>query len=309
MYMAETLNGERSQRWALIFGGLAVFFWSTVATAFKWALNTLTPIQLVAIASLTTVVILGVVVGVRYSMAQVMESWRSAPGKLAMLGIINPAVYYWVLFQAYDLLPAQQAQPLNYIWALVLSLLAVPFLGQKLHRSDILALCAGFIGVLIIATRGDIFGLSFDSPLGVGLALLSTLFWAFYWIINTRLSVPAEIGLLIGFLHGTPLVWAVMLWQDGLPARWDGIASAVYVGFFEMGVTFLLWLAAMKKAENTSQVSNLIFLSPFLSLQFIHFFLGEEIHPATYAGLCVIIGSVLFQQWAAKRATPKAVSV
>ena len=32
-------------------------------------------------------------------------------------GLLNPCLYYLVLFKAYELLPAQQAQALNYSWA------------------------------------------------------------------------------------------------------------------------------------------------------------------------------------------------
>jgi hypothetical protein len=49
------------------------------------------------------------------------------------LGFLNPFAYYFVLLQAYDLLPAQEAQPLNCTWAITLSLLSVPLLKQPLR--------------------------------------------------------------------------------------------------------------------------------------------------------------------------------
>jgi drug/metabolite transporter (DMT)-like permease len=48
-------------------------------------------------------------------------------------------------------------------------------------------------------------------------------------------------------------------------------------------------LMAMKLTDNTARISNLIFLSPFLSLIFIHFLLGEKILFATFIGLILII--------------------
>jgi drug/metabolite transporter (DMT)-like permease len=52
----------------------------------------------------------------------------------------------------------------------------------------------------------------------------------------------------------------------------------------------------MKKAVNTSKVSNLIFISPFLSLVFIYFILGEIILPSTYVGLVLIVAGLWIQQ-------------
>lgn len=76
----------------------------------------------------------------------------------------------------------------------------------------------------------------------------------------------------------------------------SSLAAAMYVGVFEMGIAFVLWSYAMKKAENTSRVSNLIFISPFLSLVFIYFILGEQILPSTYIGLVLIVLGLWLQQ-------------
>ena len=62
-----------------------------------------------------------------------------------------------------------------------------------------------------------------------------------------------------------------------------------------MGLTFVLWLSALRASENTARVSQLIFLSPFLSLIFIHFVLGETIATSTYVGLVLIVGGLLLR--------------
>jgi drug/metabolite transporter (DMT)-like permease len=75
-----------------------------------------------------------------------------------------------------------------------------------------------------------------------------------------------------------------------------GLLGAAYVGLFEMGITFVLWLSALKLSENTAKVGNLIFLSPFLSLVFIRLFVGEEILMSTLVGLVLIITGLIVQQ-------------
>lgn len=72
--------------------------------------------------------------------------------------------------------------------------------------------------------------------------------------------------------------------------------GAVYSGIFEMGLTFILWLKAMQLATDTARVSNLIFLSPFLSLIFIRLIVGEQILPSTFGGLLLIVSGILIQQ-------------
>lgn len=288
---------QTNQRQAMLFGIAAVILWSTVATAFKLSLQMMTPTQLLAWAGLVSTGVLAVFVSVNRQWSSVCSTVRDRPLYYLALGALNPCFYYLVLFRAYDLLPAQQAQALNYTWALTLALLAVPLLKQRLSGRDLLALTIGYAGAVVIATRGDVFAMRFDSGLGVALALVSTVLWALYWILNTRATAPAAVTLFLCFALGTPMVWAVMAWQGELaPPTWPALAGAAYVGLFEMGVTFMLWLTAMRRAEQVARVSNLIFLSPFLSLFFISTFLGETIVPATWIGLTMIIVGVIYQQ-------------
>ena len=76
-----------------------------------------------------------------------------------------------------------------------------------------------------------------------------------------------------------------------------GLAGSVYLGIFEMGLTFVLWLKALKLSSTTAKVSNLIYLSPFISLVLIHFIVGETILLSTFVGLVFIISGILMQQY------------
>jgi drug/metabolite transporter (DMT)-like permease len=295
---------EKSQSRAMLLGLSAVLLWSTVATAFKLSLQVMTPLQLLAWSGLFSTLVLAACVSWQGHWRELLQHGRTRPGLYLLLGALNPALYYLVLFRAYDLLPAQQAQALNYTWALTLSLLAVPLLKQKLQRLDLLAMTLGYFGALVIATRGQLLALQFDSTLGVALALGSTLIWALYWILNARAESSPAVSLLLCFLCGTPLVWGLMLWQGEV--QWpgtQGILGALWVGVFEMGLTFMLWLGALRAATHVSRVSNLIFLSPFLSLVFIYLLLHEPIAPATFIGLGLIVTAVVVQQ-RARRSEP-----
>lgn len=214
-----------------------------------------------------------------------------------LLGAINPFLYYLVLFKAYDILPAQEAQAINYTWALMLAFLSVIFLKQKLTLSDIVAGIICYFGVLIISTKGEPFSLNFSNLDGVLLALLSTVLWSMYWILNTKSKVDPIVGLFSNFLISLPIIiiYYLLTQPIELPSL-TGLAAAAYVGFFEMGLTFLFWLKAMQSATSTSKIANLIFISPFISLIFIYFIVGEEIYPSTVVGLTTIIFGLLLQQ-------------
>ncbi|HAS6348978.1 DMT family transporter [Vibrio sp. IRLE0018] len=287
-----------NERRALGFGLSAVLLWSTVATAFKLTLAEFTPIQMLTVASIVSAVALMAICAAQGKLSQISSTFFSNPWYYLLLGLINPLAYYLILFKAYDLLPASQAQAINYSWAITLTLMAALFLGQKIRTQDWAACVFSYLGVVVIATKGDVLGLSFDSPMGVALALISTLLWAGYWILNTKNKADPIVGVLLGFIVAIPFAIALTVYEGESWARISrqGWLAVTYVGLFEMGITFVLWLSALKQTNNTARISNLIFASPFISLMLLSTIIGEEIHPTTLFGLILIITGLVIQQ-------------
>lgn len=281
---------------AAIFYGLgAVALWSTVATAFKVALSQMSPLELIWLASLVSWLLMGALV---IRQGRLMEALRHGWRTAAWAGLMNPVAYYLVLFGAYDRLPGQEAMALNYTWALAMAFLAVPLLGQRLTRVDVLAGLIAYAGVWVIATRGEVFNVTFADPLGVGLALASTLLWALYWLLNVRDRRPPLVAQWQNFAVGLPLLTLLMLLGPGFAwSGWAAVGAGVYVGLFEMGIAFVLWQLAIHRVSRTARVSNLIFLSPPVSLLLLYLVVGEPILVSTLVGLVLILGGLGLQQW------------
>lgn len=292
---------DGSQRHAMIFGLASVLCWSTVAVAFKISLLSLTPIQLILVASVASWLFLIVILLIKRRFLELFSQSPKVYLSSFLFGLLNPLLYYLLLFSAYAELPAQEAQAINYSWAIVMSIMAVPMLRHRMNWVDILAAMICYFGVLLIATRGDVFELEFANLKGVVLAIASTFVWSLYWILNQRDPREPVLGLCLNFTFAIPLV-LVLAWQQGGAAdllaqdNWSGVLVGTYVGLFEMGLAFVLWLHAMKMAKNTARVANLVFLSPFLSLLLISVFLEEPILMSTLTGLACIMFGLLLQQ-------------
>ncbi len=289
---------KANERLALYFALAAVAMWSTVATAFKVALQYMPPSQLVFYAAMFSLVLLAVVVSY-YKRWSDLRHWSGKQWLYSCsLGMMNPCLYYLLLFQAYDRLPAQEAQAINYSWAIMLALLSVPFLKHKLSSRDMFAGVICYIGVLVIATRGQVFLLEFTDQVGVLLALLSTFVWSMSWILGAKDSRDPVLGLMMNFAFAVPALGLINLYQGNvyLPV-WQGIMAAGYVGVFEMGLAFVCWLQAMRLTSHASSIGNLIFLSPFISLILIYLILGEEIYISTVFGLLMILVGVFLQRY------------
>lgn len=292
----------QNQTKAYLFAMTAVFLWSTVGTAFKLSLEHVDFINLLFYASLISVIIFSIIISLQNKWRLMAHLSVKDVLRSAMNGFLNPFLYYYILFQAYDILLAQEALTLNYLWPIVLVLLSIPLLKQKIGLISIIAVFISFTGSYIIATGGNVWGMKFTNTYGVLLALISTLIWALFWILNVKDKREEVTKMFLNFCFGF-IYTAIVLFITGKLIIPDiyGLTGVAYVGLFEMGITFIFWLKALKFSVTTAKVSNLIFIAPFLSLIFINIILGEHIKPATFIGLLFIICGILTEQYFASR--------
>jgi len=293
----KTGSGLSAQNKAELYALSAVLLWSTVASAFKISLKALTYEELIFYSLPASIISLAAIVTSRKKWKEVLLP--AGICKSLLFGLLNPFLYYLILFKAYELLPAQQAQPLNYTWAIILTIMSAVILKQKFRIKDFISVIISFSGALLIITGGNLSGFKSVNTEGVLYALSSAFIWASYWLISmidSRKGSSDQAVRLFGcFLSGFIYITIYMLAKGSF--RLHGAAEiipALYVGIFEMGITFYLWSKAIHLAENTARVSNLIFLSPFLSFIFIALLLGETIKAASAAGLILITAGIIY---------------
>lgn len=287
----------KNQKQAYIYAGIAVLLWSTVATSMKIALQSYSFLQLLFWSSATALLTLGILMLVQKRFKNLFKLPAKAILRSAFYGAINPFLYYIILFKAYELLPAQEAQALNYTWPIMLSLLAVPLLKQKIGFKNVVAIGISFIGVLIIATGGNLINLSFTNGTGVIFGLASAVVWALFWIFNIKDERDELSKLFLNFFFGfLYIVIVLLLTSEIVFVNLQSWLGAVYVGLFEMGITFVIWSIALKKSITAAKVSNLVYLVPFLSLVVIYFILKEPIRLPTIIGLFLIVGGLTFDK-------------
>ena len=282
----------------------AILLWSTSGTAFKLALRGMDLIELLFIASTIAWIFLFIVLALRKQTAEIWYSTPKAILRSAIGGFLNPFLYYMILLNAYRVLPAQIAGPLNYTWPVMLVLLSAPFLGQKIRFLEMAAILVSFLGVIIISSQGrNIFTSPINEPIGVILALSSSIIWASFWIYNVKDSRPEIIKITLNFFFGSIFSGIAFLISSKPMVVNISVIPAVYVGLTEMAIAFVCWLTALENVSSNARISNLVFISPFIGLFFINLILGEKIYWTTPAGLAFIVGGILIQQFYPGRKT------
>ena len=276
----------------------AVLSWSTVATAFKIALTHLTHFEMLLVASITSLIIFALVLTIQRKWGEVKTLSRRMWGYFALLGLLNPMAYYLVLFKSYDLLPAQVAQPVNYIWPVLLVILLAVFTRQAIPAKKYIGMLVSLGGLIIISAGGKQIGDTAISASGLILGIMSAFLWATYWMVNNKNKdrADATVACFMSFLFGSIYLVAIAMVIGVNLNTLPGILSGMYVGAFEMGIPFICFGLAIRKTTNPALINQLCYLSPFLSLFFVSTILGEQIVPTTYIGLILIVAGIVFNE-------------
>ncbi len=223
----------------------SVFLWSTVATVFKLTLRHTgySEFRYADVNYFFSDRTINVIVTIERKWALFRDLKKNDILQSVLLGFLNPFLYYFLIFKAYSVLPAQIAQILNQVWGVVIVLLSIPILKQKIGWVSISGVFVSFFGVVVLSTGGSFSFGSIKEPLGISFALLSSIVWSLFWIFNTKNRRDPVISLTINFSAG--LIFAMIyfiLYENSGNFNLEALAGSVYIGFFEMGITFLLWL-------------------------------------------------------------------
>jgi drug/metabolite transporter (DMT)-like permease len=286
-----------NQSKAYLFALLTVLSWSTVATAFKIALRELNYIQVLLIANTVALVIYSLILVFRRESVKILPLSRRDLGFSVAQALLNPFGYYLILIRVYSILPAQIAQPVNFIWPVVLMILSAPLLKQPIRMTGLLALLISFAGVVVLSSQGNLVHFRIKEPVGIALALTSSIVWSLFWIINIKDKRDDVLKLFLSALISLVFVFVLATATGNLSFIFSKpLLPAVYIGLFEMGIPFVLWLKALQLSESTGKISNLIYLTPFLSLIFIHTILKERLYYTSLIGLALIVAGILVQR-------------
>ena len=283
---------------ALLFVSITVLSWSTVATAFKTALRDFSYYELLLVATATALLVFTVVLTFQSKWHLLTKLTVKQWLIYAFTGFLNPFFYYLILFKSYELLPAQIAQPINYFWPILLTILLAVFMRQQIRGIKYVGMIISFLGVVLISLGPKSVAGEDISILGVLLAFFSAFIWAGFWILNKKnQQTDNTVNLFASFFFGLIYLLIGTLFVEINLNSTKGLFASVYSGLFEMAIPFIFFGLALRKTNNSILINQLCYLSPFLSLFLIHFVLGEKIYYTTVIGLILIVAGILFNEY------------
>jgi len=228
----------------------AVALWSTLAVL-ATGLSTVPPLLLLGLA----------LCGAALAAAPTWRQWR-VPPLILLLGVYGLFGFHLLLFLALRQAPPVQANLINYLWPLLIVLLAPVFgRGRRLAPGHVAAALLGAAGAALVITNGHL-SLSSAHWRGYALALGSAFTWATYSLLTQRARAfpTAAVGLFCLVSGLLALLAHALLEPRYFPTlAQSGLIAALALG--PMGLAFFLWDAALKRGDART-LGALAYLTP-----------------------------------------------
>ena len=277
-----------------VLAGIAIFFWSTVATVSKLLLGTMDKFQVLCISAFIAALALFVVNLCTGRLRQLKTYGVKDYVHSISAGLLGNFFYYVFYYAGAERMPASQAFIVNYLWPIMSVVFACVLLKEKMTGRKVLAFALSFLGVVTVA-GGDL--LQFDGKIlsGVALCAAGAVCYGAFTALNKKWNCDAQLGMMLSFAVSFLLSLLLNLARD---AEWtlngDQIAGLAWNGMCCMAFGSVCWALALKDG-NTAKVSNLAYITPFLSLVWVAVFLKEMPTPWSVAGLCLIVLGIFVQ--------------
>ncbi len=277
-----------------LLAGTAILCWSTIAVISKLLLGVRNNFQVLWISSLFAAVFL-LVVNIANGNIKKLKGYRIKDYVILTLIGLPGSFFYFVFYYAGTArMLASQAFIINYLWPIMSIVFACIILKEKMTVKKAIAIAISFLGVAIVA-GGEAANFNKDLLLGALFCVLGAVSYGLYTALNQKFNYDKSIAVMISYVAGFILTSIINLVQGNMfiPGFIETLGFA-WNGVITMAIASTVWTMALESG-NTAKISNLAYITPFLSMVWTSLILKEKLNIYFITGLVIIVLGIFIQ--------------
>lgn len=272
----------------------AIFFWSTMATISKLLLGNFGSSFVLCLSSLFAFLFLLIKNISTGNIKKLKEYSFKDCFIMVLIGLPGILVYNLLYYLGAAVMPASQAFIINYLWPIMSVIFACILLKEKMTFRKAVAIVMSFMGVIVVAGTGE-GGFSGAAALGAVCILFAAMSYGLFTALNQKFRYDKNVSMMLVYGVTTVIMAVICLFTSGFSAvSFTEILGFVWNGALVMGLANTAWAIALESGE-TAKISNLAYITPFVSLVWIALVLKENISPTAFLGLVIIILGIFIQ--------------
>ncbi len=277
------------------YAGVSIFFWSTIATVTKLMLENLDSMQINMVSSLFAFVFLLIVSLVKGKLRELKNYHIIDYVKIFLLGVLGTFFYNLFLYLGIDAMDASQAFIINYLWPIMTVVFACIILKEKMTVRKAVAIALSFAGVIIVTANGSLLNIEKNTAKGAVYCVLAAVSYGLFSVLNKRTTYDKTLTMMFFYFSAfvISLVYIVLTGSSFIMTEFQ-MGGMLWMGIFTAAIAYTSWALALDCGD-TAKVSNLAYITPFLSLVWTGIILKEEFKAFSLIGLVVIIIGVFIQ--------------
>ncbi len=277
------------------YAGFAILSWSTIATISKLLLGSLDSMQITFISSAFAFAFLLVLNIIKGNMKLLKQYKASEYLVMSGIGILGIFIYHLFLYMGIDCMDASQAFIINYLWPIMSVLSACIILKEKMTVRKGIAILLSFAGVIIVTANGNLLNIGKDTLTGALYCIIAAVSYGLFSTLNKKKDYDKYFSMMVFYFAATvvSLVYIIATKSSFILDAMQ-VTGLMWMGIFTNAIAFTFWAIALKIGD-TAKVSNLAYITPFLSMVWTTLFLPEKFNPYSLIGLSVIILGIFIQ--------------
>lgn len=287
---------QQSKSKALLFALSCVVAWAFIPIVARFGQNTMDNFQFLFWSSALSFLVLLLACYISGNLRALKKYSIKDFVIAAALGFLGSFLYYLLLYFAYANAGGLEVVALQYTWPIFIVLFSIWLLHEHLTLNKVLATLLGFLGVLLVITKGDFANLNLSNSYTNGLVLLAAGVFGLFSVLSKKVKYEPYSVTTIYFASATVFSYiAMQLFSTPVIPTVTSFVPLVVNGAIINGLSYVFWLKALHYAD-ASYVAQFVFLTPVLASTLIVVFFGETLLPVYLIGMALVLVAGIITQ-------------